>query len=235
MLVVLAAARALHPSTPPAATILVFDGAGVSSNGARAVEDILTTAHLDYATADSAQLNAMSDTQLRAYRLLIVPGGNFLDMGNSLTEATAAKLRSAVENGTNYFGICAGAFLAGYFPPPYRAFDLTAGVKFHFYPLVGRKAVVRIASPDGRTLDQYLENGPQLSGWGTVVARYPDGTPAIAEGMFGRGHVLLSGVHPEAPEVWRRGLTFTTTVDEDRAYTEKLIDAALHGQDLPHY
>ena len=32
-----------------------------------------------------------------------------------------------------------------------------------------------------------------------MVGKYPDGTPAIVEGTFGNGWVILSGVHPEAP------------------------------------
>jgi hypothetical protein len=52
------------------------------------------------------------------------------------------------------------------------------------------------------------EDGPQLTGWGSVVGRYPDGKPAIVEGRVGDGGAILSGVHPEAPDSWRRGLTF---------------------------
>jgi len=68
-----------------------------------------------------------------------------------------------------------------------------------------------------------------------VVAKYPDGTPAIVEGMSGNGWVILSGVHPEAPANWRHGMTFTTPVDVDNAYAATLIDAALNRTWLPHY
>src|SRR2546430_8702508 len=33
----------------------------------------------------------------------------------------------------------------------------------------------------------------QFTGWGAVVGRYPDGTPAIVEGKSGDGWVILSG------------------------------------------
>ena len=52
--------------------------------------------------------------------------------------------------------------------------------------------------------------GPQLAGWGDVVAKYPDGTPAIVEGTAAAGRVILSGIHPEAPENWRHGMAFAT-------------------------
>jgi hypothetical protein len=46
--------------------------------------------------------------------------------------------------------------------------------------------------------------------------------------------VLLSGIHPEAPESWRRGLTFTTPASVDNAYAATLIDAAVNRTRLAH-
>jgi glutamine amidotransferase-like uncharacterized protein len=227
-------AKDANASTP----ILLFNGTGASPNDVAAVEAILKGNHLDYSTANSSRLNAMGEPQIRAFRLLIVPGGNFVDMGNSLTPGATANIRSAVQNGLNYLGICAGGFLAGNFPHPYNSFNLTAGVKFGFYSAEGRgirKAAVAIAIAGGPTLNHYWEDGPQFTGWGEVVGRYPDGTPAIVEGTFGTGWVVLSGVHPEAPASWRRGMTFTTPADIDNAYAATLIHSALNRTSLPHY
>jgi len=47
--------------------------------------------------------------------------------------------------------------------------------------------------------------------------------------------VILSGIHPEAPESWRRGLTFTTPASVDNAYAATLISAALNWIRLKHY
>jgi hypothetical protein len=93
---------------------------------------------------------------------------------------------------------------------------------------------VAITAPGAPTLDQYWEDGPQLAGWGAVVAKYPDGTPAVVEGTAGSGLVILAGVHPEAPESWRRGMTFTTPARDDNAYAGTLVRAALTGSPLPH-
>ena len=82
-----------------------------------------------------------------------------------------------------------------------------------------------IAVAAGPTLDQYWEDGPEFTGWGAVVGKYPDGTPAIVQGTFGNGWVVLTGVHPEAPANWRRGMTFTTPASEDNAYAGTLIHA----------
>ena len=217
--------------------ILLFNGSGASPNDVAAVETILHSNHLDYSTVNSSRLNEMGEAQLRGYRLLIVPGGNFIDMGKSLTSDTAANIRTAVGNGMNYVGICAGAFLAGD-SAYYNGFNLTSGVQFGFYSAERqgiRRAVVPITVAGSPTLEHYWEDGPQFAGWGAVVGKYPNGTPAIVEGTSGKGWVILSGVHPEAPASWRHGMTFTTPVSVDNAYAGTLIHAALNRTQLPHY
>jgi hypothetical protein len=235
-----AACRAGRPADgAPAssgAPILLFVGRGTSPNDVVALERILTDRHFAYATATSRQMDEASDAQLRGFRLLIVPGGNFVEIGNGLGAATTARLRSAVGGGLNYLGICAGAFFAGH--SPNNGLDLTAGVKFPFYAAEGRgvrKTAVAISMPDGPIVDHYWEDGPELAGWGEVVAKYPDGTPAVVQGRFGSGWVVLTGTHPEAPESWRRGLSFTTAASASQAYAATLIDAALNRRQLPHY
>lgn len=220
------------------APILLFTGTGTSHGDVGAMGTLLSSHHLDYVTADSAQLNRMAARDLQRYRLLIVPGGNFIEMGNSLNANTTANIRNAVKRGVNYLGICAGAFLAGDFPAGYSTLNLTSGVHFSFYSASGkgiRKAPVAVTMADGRTLEHYWEDGPQLTGWGDVIGKYPDGTPAIVEGTFGNGFVILTGVHPEAPESWRHGMTFATPAGADNAYAMALIRAALQRAPLPHY
>lgn len=218
------------------APILLFNGTGTSPGDVAALETILRSEHLDYSRANSAQLNGMSESQIREYRLLIVPGGNFERIGNSLTLGTTTNIRNAIQNGVNYLGVCAGAFFAG--NSPYNGLNLTSGSRFGFYAAEARgirKAAFAITAAGGQTLDQYWEDGPQLTGWGTVVAKYPDGTPAIAEGTFGNGWVVLTGVHPEAPASWRYGMEFGTPANVDNAYGAMLIRAALNRELLPHY
>ena len=68
-----------------AAEILLFSGTGSSPNDVKAFEAILKDQHVNYTKVSSSQLNGMSEMQMRGYRLLIVPGGNFIDIGNGLT------------------------------------------------------------------------------------------------------------------------------------------------------
>ena len=218
------------------APILLFDGTGTSPGDVAAVESILSSNHLIYTAVNSARLNGMSESEIRGYRLLIVPGGNFIHIGDSLRASTTANIRNAVKNGLSYLGICAGGFFAG--NTGYNGLNLTSGVRFGFYAAEDRgirKAAVAISVAGAPTLDQYWEDGPQFTGWGTVVGKYPDGTPAIVEGTFGSGWVILTGIHPEAPEGWRRGMTFTTPVGADHAYAGALVQAALEKVWLAHY
>ncbi len=220
--------------TPP--DILLFNGRGTSANDVAALESILRERHWNYSTASSARLDAMSEAELKAYRLLIVPGGNFEEIGNALRADTTARLRSAVGGGLNYLGICAGAFFAG--ASPYNGLNLASGARFPFYALEDqgiRKAPVAITTADGPKIEVYWEDGPQLTGWGETVARYPDNTPAVVQGTFGQGWVVLTGVHAEAPESWRRDLAFTTPAAASHAFAARLIDAALHRTPLPRH
>jgi len=226
-----------RPLADGATPVLLFNGTGTSPGDLAAMEAILDSSHIDYSTVNSSELNGLSLSQIVRSRLLIVPGGNFINMGNSLTTVTASNIRYAVEHGLNYFGICAGAFLAGK-STYYNGFNLTSGATFGFYSAENRgirKAALAITSPGAPTLDQYWEDGPQLSGWGLVVAKYPDGAPAVAEGKCGGGFVVLAGIHAEAPADWRRGMIFHTPVSTDNAYAAMLIQAALNGVSLPHY
>jgi serine/threonine protein kinase/WD40 repeat protein len=218
------------------APVLLFKGKGTSPNDVTAIETILKNKHLEYSTVNSSQLNDIGEAQLRDYRLLIVPGGNFIQIGNGVSSNAIVTIRNAVQNGLNYLGICAGAFFAS--DSGYNSLNLTSGIRFKFYAAESRgirKEAVPIAIVGGPTLDHYWEDGPELTGWGAVVGKYPDGTPAIVEATFGSGCVILSGVHPEAPANWRRGMNFTTSADVDNEYAWTLIQAALNRESLPHY
>ncbi len=221
---------------PDPPSILLFNGHGTSPGDVRALESLLRAHHFPYATASSSQLNTIDQSALRAYKLLIIPGGNFEQIGKALAPATFATVRESVQGGLNYLGICAGAFLAG--APRSGGLNLTGGVTFPFYALEAngiRKAPVWITPAGEEPLQHYWEDGPALTGWGDVVAKYPDGTAAVVQASVGKGWVILSGVHPEAPESWRRGMTFSTPATLDNAYAKKLIDAALTGSPLTHF
>lgn len=218
------------------APILLFNGTGSSPNDVEALKNILASNHLNFVLINSAQLNELDTTQLKRYKLIIIPGGNFIDIGKSLTVNTTSNIQKAVHQGLNYLGVCAGGFLAG--DTRNNSFNLARGVQFKFYSAEAkgiRKASVTIANADGSILDNYWEDGPQFSGWGEVVSKYPDGTPATVQGNFGSGWVVLTGVHPEAPEAWRKEYHFSTSLENSHDYATNLIKAALEKTIMPHF
>lgn len=230
---VAARAAAGAPTPPP---VLLFVGTGTTSGDVAAVKTILGNLKLSYATATSSQLNAMSESALKAYKLFLMPGGNAITISKGLTRTATTNLHNAIVNdGLHYLGICAGGFFAG--GSGYNFLNLMSNV-FDFYEDEYDgiyKEAVEVTGSNGTKLDQYWQNGPQLSGWGQIVGKYPDGTTAIAQGKAGKGWVILSGVHPEAPQGWRGGMTFTTSAAVDNAYAKTLVTAALNGTTLPHF
>src|ERR1700722_20288263 len=72
------------------APILLFNGTETSPNDVAAFEAVLDDNHLSYSTVNSSELNQMSEAQLRQHRLLIVPGGDFMEIGKGLPESPAA-------------------------------------------------------------------------------------------------------------------------------------------------
>jgi glutamine amidotransferase-like uncharacterized protein len=217
--------------------VLLFDGDGASSSDVAAIKAVLKNLGIAFATADSGKLNGMSEPQLAGYKLIIVPGGNSITIGQSLTTQTTSAIRGAVtQYGTHYLGICAGAFFGGF--SIYNGVNLTGGVSFDFYADEFNGIhiePVTITRPADGPLDVYWQDGPQLSGWGAVVAKFPDGTPAIVEGQSGKGFVVFTGVHLEAPESWRGSMHFNTPVSVDLAYAGVVFQAALNGTSLPHF
>jgi hypothetical protein len=222
-----------YTSTTP---VLIFNGSGTSSSDVAAVESVVKAKGLAYHTANSSQLDGMSESQLMAYKLFIVPGGNSITIGNNLSSKATTTVRGAVSQGLNYLGICAGGFFGGY--SKYNGIDLTSGVWFSLYADYFKgihKESVAISFPGGTKLDIYWQNGPELSGWGQIIGKYPNGSAALTEGYWGKGFVILSGVHPEAPAGWRSGMAFFTPLDVDLAYAGTLVTSALNRVTLPHF
>lgn len=232
-----AAATATEVSAAPAATVLIFNGTGTIANDVAAVESVVSSLGLGYHTANSSQLDAMSESELLTYKLMIVPGGNSITIGDGLSANATSNVHNAVSKGLNYLGICAGGFFGG-FSAYYNGLDLTGGVWFTVYSNSGRgtgKEAIEISFPNRPSLDIYWQDGPNLSGWGEVIGRYPNGQSALVEGNLGSGFVILSGVHPEAPASWRYGMTFSTPLDTDLAFASSLVTAAMNRKPLPHF
>jgi len=86
---------------------------------------------------------------------------------------------------------------------------------------------------DGSKQDILWYGGPVTpSTPGGVIAKYPDGNPAITELWSGKGFVILSGVHPTADQATLSavGMSSTDGTHQDTAWN--LINAGIHQQAL---
>jgi glutamine amidotransferase-like uncharacterized protein len=224
------------PARSYTTAVLLYEGSGVSTSDAQSLEAILASAKISYTAVTSAQLNTMTAAQFASYGMFLVPGGTANTMSNSLTSSTIQLIQNAVsQDGMGYLGICAGAFLAG----NYGSWGLALTSNgFNYYVAESQgitEEAVQVSFPDGSQKGLIWYGGPKLDGFGSVVGKYPDGTIAIAQETSGKGFVLLSGVHPEAPASWRVGMTGADGTAEDFAYVVTLVQATLAHSPLPSF
>jgi glutamine amidotransferase-like uncharacterized protein len=217
---------------------LVFAGNGTWGSEVTSIETILASHGATYQEVSSAQLDAMTLQQLEQFGVLVFPGGEGGTEAGSLSAATHANLRAAVQQGgVSYIGFCAGAFI-GEAPAPAPGGDVSYGLGIvngpvlDVYPLENQGVdyqMVELSYADGTTQDTLWYGGPvTFSGAGEVVAKYPDGTPAVSQTWSGAGFVILSGTHPtaDAAILAALGLTSNDGTHTDTAWN--LIQAALH-------
>lgn len=234
---------------PPASSygtdVLLFNGTGVSTSDWQNTEKIVKSQGWTYRLANSAQLNAMSLDEISNHGVLIVPGGKGGTITSNLTTATRLRVRQAVrDRGMGYVGFCAGAWVA---VGPEADTDSVASygmavaegaVLPSYFPggntsLVAAMVPVTFADRSQRMLVWW--GGPSTPEWKDgVVARYVNGKPAISETWSGKGYVVISGPHPEAPQAWRSSAGFDSDgLDYDIAID--MVQAALKKQPLPSY
>jgi glutamine amidotransferase-like uncharacterized protein len=225
--------------------VLIYDGASSWEAEVDSLAEILASHQVPYREVSSAELDAMSLENLSGYSLLIIPGGDAPTITNSLSAQTHARLRAAVqERGLSYLGFCAGAWLA-ISPAPEPGHDVSYGIGFVSGPIQqetiyhkqGKEfAIVDASLADGTKRDLLWYGGPITPNVsGGVIARYPDGNPAITEMWSGQGLVIVSGLHPAATQgvFATLGVTSRNGVSFDLAW--KLLDAGIRQQPLPGF
>lgn len=227
--------------------VLVYAGTGAAYDDPESIAAIAIGAGLEPVSVSSGELNAMSLDELAGYGAILWPGGYGGQQSGSLTEATRDNIRRAViERGVSYVGFCAGAFVGaspvakpGRLAPAYGFALIPTDDLLPYYHLEDEgteSAMVRLKMADGSNPDIVWWGGPALPEVpGGVLGRHgDDNTPAIIQAQSGKGMVILSGPHPEAPEVWRSrlGLSDSDGAEGDWAIAAKLFDAAVSHKKL---
>jgi glutamine amidotransferase-like uncharacterized protein len=157
---------------------------------------------------------------LKEVSLFIMPGGRDRPYHAALKGAGNAQIRSFVENGGTYLGICAGAYYGCKKVEFDRDFPLEVceerELAFFSGTAIGpafgkgtfeygseKGARMAKIGTAGGTLEVYYNGGCFFEGDFThveILARYldlPNHPPAIIECSIGKGKAILSGVHLE--------------------------------------
>lgn len=236
----------IDPENPPitrafATDALIFNGSGVSTSDWQNTEKIVKDEGLSYQLANSSQMNAMTLEKIASFGVIIVPGGSGGTITAGLTTATRLRIRQAVRDyGVGYVGFCAGAWVA---VGPESDTNNTASyglavaegaVLPYWYPAGNpTAAMVPVKFPDGSSRQLVWWGGPATPEWsGGVIARYATGHPAISQARSGKGFVVISGPHPEAPQSWRATAGKDSDgLDYDIALS--MIHAAINQKQMP--
>jgi glutamine amidotransferase-like uncharacterized protein len=225
--------------------VMLFNGDGVWASEEKSIKSMLLSHNATFEEVDSEELDAMSLEDITKFGLLIFPGGSGGTQSRSVSAATHARLREAVQKrGVSYIGFCAGAFIAvAPAPAPGKdvsyGFGVVDGPELEYYYLENKgvnAAMTKLKLADGTSKDILWYGGPITpKTQGGVIAKYPDGNPAITQLWSGSGFVILSGVHPTATQnmLTSLGVKSSDGIHLDFAWT--LIDSALHQASLPAF
>lgn len=238
--------EAIQGSSKAYPQVLIYNGDSTAFGDAESLASILDQHQVSYQLASSEALNQMSLDEMAQYQLIIWPGGYAGQMSASLDASTREELRLAVnDRGVSFFGICAGAFIAvsppkeaGEAGPSWGLSVLPAPQLLDYYHLEDEgisEAMVDVLLPGNQSRSLVWWGGPKLPEVPNgVIARYPDTRePAITQTQAGKGFVILSGPHPEAPLDWRDKLGLDDPDGHDFDLAWSLAEAALHRQPLP--
>lgn len=178
-------------------------------------------------------------------QLFVIPGGADLFYCEKLDGAGNAAIKSYVEKGGTYLGICAGAYYACR-ELNWADGDIAGGRELTFYDGTAKgpikaitnstqpkhwDAAVTISFGNIKTKSLYAA-GPLFEGSDnmTVLARYNDlegHPPAIIECTVGQGKAILSSIHPEYNFARYKKALY---VHENDAYAhQKSVAAALQN------
>ena len=193
--------------------VAIYSDRGVWHSGLVSLETYLKSKGVNFSLINSTQIKSGS---LKGFDVLIVPGGWSYDYWLSLGPQGNEIIKNFVKDGGVYIGVCAGAYYASkvivweasmYHYSLGIADVMAIGPKAGYpWPTMAHIYVV----PTSFGLKIGLNNtkyevtyygGPEFSLLSkniTVLALYDDDKrPAIVMGHYGRGLVVLTGVHLE--------------------------------------
>ena len=205
--------------------VLIYDDQGASLQSVAALKTCFNARSV---TGQFLQDN----TWISKTDLLVMPGGRSLPFYQTLGDVGNRNIIDFVKAGGTYLGLCAGAYYATRktlfacgLPHEIQldgALNFFEGEaigpvfseeKFDYGSEAGAQIVDVVV--DGEIYPVYFNGGCYFSDNPFAIARYLDNDlPAIIAFSFGKGRVVLSGVHPE--------LDFTTIPDDENSHHQSL-------------
>ena len=225
--------------------ILLFSGSSIWKLEAASIRQILYAHGATYRTVGDDELNAMEQADFKKYKALVIPGGDAEVVTSKLYNETRRKIRLAVnDDGLNYLGFCAGAWLA-IAPNPPEGWAHSYGIGFVDAPLQEhtvyyrrdqQEVLLTAHYPDGQTRKQLWFGGPVTPNVpGGVIARYPDGKPAITQFIIDNSLIILSALHPTADKAMLSAINLyqIEAITPDVAW--ELLDSVINKKLLPAF
>ncbi|MFS8045882.1 BPL-N domain-containing protein [Rhizobium sp. BR 314] len=185
---------------------LIYRGPAGCDGCSETVAEVLKGSRYDfrieYVGPKDKPINA--DTLSRA-TLYIQPGGgdDVEAAAKDIGQDSVAAVRSFVQKGGRYLGICMGAYLAGS-----PGFELIEGSPGSYVGRPGslvkddKDTVTPVIWRDKKRWVYYQDGNILPKKGATVLAVYPNHDIAAAVYSFGKGRVGLVGPHPEADQSW---------------------------------
>lgn len=227
---------------------LIFSGAGSWTPEVSSLKSLILSRGSTYQEADQSDLNSLTLDGLARFGVIIWTGGVGSTQMNGLSEATKIRLRQAVqERGVGWIGFCAGSFVAvAPTPPPNQnpsyGMGIVAGPLLEYYYLenelhaAGKSdfTIIPHTLSGGTKRDLVWYGGPVVpETQAGVIARYPNGEPSISQTWSGNGFVILSAVHPGAPQSVRDEFGVTDSDGTDFELAWAILEGALKQKELP--
>ncbi len=207
--------------------VLVYRDEGVCPENC--AEAIGVLAAKEFGPVKYVKAAQITEATLKNAKIYIQPGGDAIEVAQHMKPAQMQLLRNFIAQGGAYLGICAGAFFADHFADDHNkvpALGLIPGISRDFLPGNVDDLILKVMWRTPRFL--YFQAGAtfELDGKRPVdiLARYMDGRPAVIQFPYGRGTVVLSGPHPEAPMEWKSEMDDEDGEDFDLA--KELLDRA---------
>ena len=193
--------------------VLIFDGEGVMESSVDGIEDCLEDSNnrnltgnkkFTYNTTDEINSNTLS-----GYDVLVMPGG-LATTYLSDSEIDSSDIKTFVQEGHGYLGICAGAYAASnYVRGDYAGWGLTPDVNTISENYEGLLSISstsfgsKIINESPTNL--HMDAGPAMytNNSQVIMANFADNHTgyqnyaSIVGDTYGSGRVIFSGPHPE--------------------------------------